>query len=79
MLQGQQTELFIDLKTGEKLASKKNRFKAKNFEVTESCCFSIIFKNHSIPLDLLANDTDTANKWVSNFLNKNIFDILICS
>ena len=56
---------MIDLKTGEKLASKKNRFKTKNVEIEEGVCFSIIFKNHSTPLDLLAEDTDTVSKWVS--------------
>lgn len=56
---------MIELKTGEKLASKKNRFKTKNVEIEEGVCFSIIFKNHSTPLDLLAEDTDTVSKWVS--------------
>ena len=67
VLNGQQTEILIALKSGEKLASKKNRFKSKNVEITEGISFSIIFKDHSDPLDLLAYDPDTVNKWVNIF------------
>ena len=67
VLNGQQTEVLIALKSGEKLASKKNRFKSKNVEITDGISFSIIFKNHSNPLDLLADDADTVNKWVNIF------------
>ena len=67
VLNGQQTEVLIALKSGEKLASKKNRFKSKNVEITDGISFSIIFKDHSNPLDLLADDADTVNKWVDIF------------
>ena len=67
VLNGQQTEVLIALKSGEKLASKKNRFKSKNVEITDGISFSIIFKDYSNPLDLLADDADTVDKWVNIF------------
>ena len=56
---------MLGLRNGEKLASKKNRFKTKDVEITEDSCFSIIFKSHSKPIDLVAEDADSANKWVN--------------
>ena len=64
VLSGHQTEIFINLKNGANLASKKNHFKKKILDITEQKCFSIAFKNHSLPIDLVAEDIETAKKWV---------------
>ena len=47
-----------------KIAAKKNRLHKKELDAAEDKCFSITFKDHSPPLDLLAEDISTRNMWV---------------
>ena len=65
---GHHTEILVNLKNnGGHLATKKNHFKTKILDIHEKKCFSIIYKNHSLPIDLVAEDVETANKWVRKY------------
>jgi hypothetical protein len=52
------------VKNGGNLSIKKSTFRRKDLDITEQKCFSINFHNDSLPLDLVAEDVETANKWV---------------
>ena len=73
---GHHTEIFINLKNnGGHLAAKKNPLKTKILDIHEKKCFSIIYKNHSLPIDLVAEDIESADKWV----RKSIFTVTFCN
>ena len=64
VLSGHKTDTFEKAKNGQNFPVKKNPFKSKVLDISEQKCFSITFNDARLPLDLVAKDVETANKWV---------------